>query len=147
MVNNINLHFQRSETPQSCGIYDQNSLLGLIESAFVAARPSILTHTPGGIKMLLSCAWDSGGDDVKLNKSRIFCDSYHYRDRRRKLSERLSSVGSHFSTVHGQTLTQHISGPIIIVSLFDINGVGVDDYVKSILNNPDAWLDALLTVD
>lgn len=148
MENKFNLNFVRFETSRACGIYDQNNLISLIESAFLTVKPDLLEEIPGAKRMNVFCAWDKmGGDDVKYNKSRLFCDPYHHRDRQRKLSERLTSTGGELLSIHGQTLTEYAPGTSIGVSLFDINGIGVDDYVKSILTHPKRWLDALITVE
>lgn len=139
----VNIYFRTFETPKACGIYDQNNLIGLIESALRTVQPDLAPHPRHeAVGLSLWCAWD-GGENARFNRSRLFCDTTFHRVLPRRLSERLTAVGQNLVSVHSQTSTQFASSKGIGISLFDVNGVGVDEYVKSILTRPKEWLDAL----
>lgn len=141
----FNIYFRTFEQPKACGLYDQNNLIGLIEAAFRTVQEDLAPHPKHEtVGLSLWCAWD-GGEHGRLNHSRLFCDTGMHRGIHRRLSERLTTVGQNLVSCHSQTATQFANTKGIGISLFDINGVGVDEYVKSILTNPKDWLNALIT--
>ena len=147
MANDINITFKRFAEPRGCGFYDQNNMVSLIESAFLKEDSTLLTFKPGAPHIYLFCAWDWSNADLRQNRSRIVCDNYHYGAAKKKaLACVLTDLGASFSGIHGRTKTQHSSGAKVGISFFDINGLGVGDYVKAILENPKHWLEALVPV-
>jgi len=147
MANNINITFKRFEAPRACGFYDQNNMISLIEAAFLKEDPTLMTFKPSAPSIFLFCAWDWSNGNLRQNRSRIFCDNFHFGAMKQKLLAcTLTDLGASFSGVHGRTKTQHASGPKVGVSFFDVNGLGVDDYVRAILENPKHWLEALVPV-
>lgn len=145
MGSKFNLAFRHYPEPRSCGIYNQNTLIGLIQSAFLQVEPNLLLQHPGADLMEIWCGWDDSMSDTAFcNQSRLYYDRHYYKDRLRSLSQQLSNAGARAVASHTRTANHHRSGRIVGVSLFDINGTNVDAYVKSILTSPDWWLNALI---